>query len=335
MTIVQNAAEAARMRAVVFDRYGPPDVLRLEEVPAPVPSGDQVLVRVAAAGVAAGDWHLMRGKPFPIRLMTGVRRPRLRILGSDVAGRVEAIGPEVTRLQKGDAVVGHLFAHGFGAFAELVCAPEHAFARHPEGLSVAEAAALPGSALAALQGLRDHGAVRAGQRVLVNGASGGVGTAAVQIAKSLGAEVTGVCSGRNAEFVRGLGADDVIDYTREDFAGSGRQWDVILDAAAFRSVGASLSVLVPGGRYVLVGGDFRRNLEIMLLGPILSALGGRRLLGFVTKATHEDLVHLRDLAAAGKLRPPLDRRFPLDEVPHAIAYVETGRARGKVVIEIA
>lgn len=321
------------MKAVVLEGYGPPERLRLQEVPRPTPGDGELRVRMEAAAVAAGDWHLMRGDPFLVRLMFGLRRPRFAVLGSDVAGIVEEVGPGVTRFQPGDAVVGHLSEHGFGAFAEEACAPESAWAPKPEALTFAEAAAVPGSALAALQGLRDHGKVQAGERVLVNGASGGVGHMAVQIAKALGADVTGVCSSRNVDMVRSLGADRVIDYTREDFTRTGDSWDLILDAAAFRPTREHLPALVPGGRYVLVGGDFRRTLEVMLLGPLQSALAGKKLFFYVTKPTQADLAYLMELAGRGALRAVIDRRYPLAQVPEAVAYQETGRARGKVVIE--
>lgn len=320
------------MRAVVFDAYGPPDVLRLEEVEIPPPGEGHIQVRVEAAAVAAGDWHLLRGDPFLVRLVFGLTRPRIRTLGSAVAGTVERVGPGVTRFRPGDEVMGDLSDAGFGGFAELVTAPEGAFVPKPPSLSFVDGAALTGSAVTALQGLRDHGRVQPRERVLVNGASGGVGTFAVQLARVLGAEVTGVCSTRNVELVRSLGADHVVDYTREDFAAAGPRYDVILDAAAYRPLKDHLRALRPGGRYVLVGGDMRRMLAVMIKGPWVSRASGKRATTFVTRGNPSDLAAIASLAVEGKIRPALDRTYALAQVPEAVRYLETGRARGKVVV---
>lgn len=322
------------MRAVVRDRYGPPDVLRLQELPTPAPADGEVRVRVRAAAVAAGDWHLLRGSPFLVRLaMGGILRPPFPVLGADMAGVVDAVGPGVAALRPGDEVVGHLSECGFGAFAEAVVAPEEWLVPKPQGLSWEEAAALPGSGLAALQGLR-LGGVRDGARVLVNGASGGVGSAAVQIAVAAGAEVTGVCSTRNVEMVRALGAARVVDYTREDYTRGEARYDLVLDAAAFRSVLEARRVVAPDGAYVMVGGATRRLLQTGLLGPLLSREGRPKMKVLMTEPTRADLLTLVEMAGAGSLRPVLDRSWPLEDAAAALAHVEAGHARGKVVLEV-
>lgn len=322
------------MRAVVYDRYGGPEVLRTEEVETPTPGSGEVLVRVVAAGVATGDRHLLRGDPFLVRLMFGLRRPKLRVLGSDVSGRVEAVGPDVTEFQPGDAVLGHLADAGFGGFAEYVVAPVAALVEKPKNVSFEEAAAVPGSALAALQGLRDAGGLAHGQRVLVNGASGGVGPFAVQIARALGGRVTGVCSGRNVEFVRSLGADRVVDYTKEDPFDGRETYDLVLDAAAHRGVRRSLRAVVPGGAYVLVGGASRVTLQAMLLGPLLTRATGKRVAFFITKVDGNDLATLASMMAGGELSAEIDRREGLEAVPDALRHIESKRGRGKVVVAL-
>lgn len=323
------------MRAVTYTEYGSPDVLRLAEVAAPTPGDDDVLIRVHAAGVNAGDWHLLRGEPLMVRLMAGLRRPKRPILGADVAGRIEAVGRNVAELRPGDEVFGDLSDSGFGAFAEYVAAPAHTVARKPAGMSFAQAAAVPSAALTALQGLRDEAQLRPGQRVLVNGASGGVGSFAVQIAKALGAEVTGVTSGRNLELVRALGADHVVDYTREDFTRSGMRYDVILDTAAFRPLAEHQRALAPGGAYVLVGGAFRQMLTVMVLGPWRSRRSGQRFRTFVKQPRPHNLAFVRELLEAGRLAPAIDRCYPLGEAAAALRYLGTRRARGKVVMTVA
>ena len=322
------------MRAIVYDRYGPPEVLRLEEVDKPIPGDADVLVRVVAASASAGDWHLMRGEPFLVRLMFGLRRPKIRVLGSSIAGRVEAVGNGVKRFRPGDEVFGDLSDCGFGGFAEYACVPETALVAKPAGTTFEAAAAVPGSALPALQGLRDKGRIGAGKRVLVNGASGGVGTFAVQIAKYFGAEVTGVCSTRNIEMVCALGADRVIDYTKEDFTRNGRRYDLILDAAAFRPLRDHLRALAADGTYVLVGGAMAQTFKVMLFGPLISMVRGKKAAFFISAPNQEDLVALKDMVEAEQVTAVIDRRYDLNEVPEAIRYVETGHARGKVVITI-
>lgn len=323
------------MKAIIRDRYGSSEVLRLEEIPRPTCGDGDMLVRVHAASVNAGDWHLMRGEPLLVRLaFGGLRRPKLKVLGADVAGRVEAVGGSVQRFQPGDEVFGDLSDFGFGAFAEYVCVPERALVPKPSNLSLEEAAAVPLAAGAALQGLRDKGRIGAGRKVVVNGASGGVGTFAVQIAKSFGAEVTGVCSGKNVDMVRSIGADHVIDYTREDFTRNGEAYDLILDAAAFRSVLDYRRALSREGIYVMIGGATARMFQTMVVGPWVSMTGARKMEFLLVKPNRDDLTLLRDLVEAGKVTPVIDRRYALSEVPEAIAYLEGGHARGKVVITV-
>lgn len=322
------------MKAMVYHRYGSPDVLSCEEVPQPVPGDNEVLIHVHAAGVNAGDWHLLRGSPFLIRLMAGLRRPKQTIIGSDVAGRVEAVGGKVMRLKPGDAVFGELSTCGFGAFAEYVCASEETLALKPDGLTFEAAAGVPLAALTALQGLRDVGQIQPGQKVLVSGASGGVGSFAVQIAKALGAEVTGVCSTGKVDMVRSLGADHVIDYRQEDFTRSGRQYDLILDAAAYRPLADHRRALAPTGTYVLVGGSTRRLLQTMILGPLRSTKGGRQFKTFILQSKLANLQFIKELVEAGRLRPVIDQCYALEELPAALRHLEAGQARGKAIITL-
>jgi len=322
------------MKAIVQHVYGGPEVLGLEEVPSPTPGDGEVLVSVRAASVNAGDWHLMRADPFFLRLMYGgLLRPKHRTPGSDVAGIVEAVGPGVNEFVPGDDVFGELSEHGFGAFAEYACAPADAFAPMPAGATYEQAAAVPVAGLAALQALRDDGEVEPGDRVLVNGASGGVGTFAVQIAKHFGAEVTGVCSTRNVDLVRSLGADRVVDYTREDVTERDEPYDLILDAAAFRSPLAYRPILASGGAYVLVGGSTARLFQTMLLGPWVRR-SEIRMTVHMSKPNRDDLGVLKGLVEGGAVAPVLDRSYPLAEVPDAIRRLEARRVSGKVVISV-
>ncbi|MEG3955784.1 NAD(P)-dependent alcohol dehydrogenase [Microcoleus sp. herbarium2] len=321
------------MKAIVQTEYGSTQMLSLQEVDKPVVPDNGVLVRVHAASVNAGDWHLMRGTPFLIRLIFGgLLKPKIKILGTDVAGRVEAVGKDVTQFQPGDEVFGDLSECGFGAFAEYVCATEAALVLKPANTSFEEAATVPGAALAALQGLRDFGLVAAGQKVLIVGASGGVGSFAVQIAKALGAEVTALCSTKKIDMVRSLGADCVIDYTQVDVTRQGQHYDLIFDAAAYRSVFDYLPALTPEGIYVLVGGSTARFFQVMFLGPWISRLGRRKVKCLALKPDRADLIVLRDLIEAGKISPFIDRRYNLSEVPTAIRYLEQRQVRGKVAI---
>lgn len=325
---------AARMKAIVYRCYGSPDVLQFEEVVRPVPAQDEALVRVRAAAVNPLDWHYMRGSPYVMRLMSGLGAPTDSRLGVDFAGTVEAVGEAVTRFKPGDEV----FGGAGGAFGEYVTIREsRALAHKPDNISFEQAAAVPIAGVTALQALRDKGRLQPGQQVLVNGASGGVGTFAVQIAKSFGAEVTGVCSTRNVEMVRSIGADHVFDYTREDYTRSGRQFDLIIDNVGNHSLLANRRVLKPDGVLVTVGGS-----PGDWLGPLVRPIQGWMLSPFVTqdfpnimaRLTAEDLAELGDLMHRGEMMPVIDRRFPLGEVPAAIRYSETGRARGKIIVTV-
>lgn len=320
------------MKAIVRETYGPPDVLHLEEVAVPTLGDGDVLVRVRAASANAGDWHLLRGTPFPFRLVAGLRVPRFKIIGTDIAGHVEAVGPNVTRFRPGAEVFGELSRCGFGAYAEFAAAPEKALALKPSNLSFEEAATLPTAGCTALQGLR-KGRIRRAQRILINGASGGVGTFAVQIAKSFGTEVTAVCSTRNVDLVRSLGADHVIDYTNDDFAAHGQRYDLILATNGDRSIWDYRRTLAPDGCYAMTGGSTRQLTDALLFGPLLS-MGRQRFGNVLVKPNQADLLVLTELCETGKVRPVIDRRFPLSEVAAAVRYVEDGHARGKVVVTV-
>lgn len=323
------------MKAIVQTNYGSPDVLRLDDVEKPVVQDDGVLVRVHAASINAGDWHLMRGTPFFIRLMFGgLRKPTIPILGFDMAGRVEAVGKAVKQIAVGDEVFADLSQYGFGAFAEYVCVPEAALVLKPTSITFEAAATVPGAALAALQGLRNVGQIQSGQKVLINGASGGVGSFAVQLAKVWGAEVTGACSTRKVDMVRSLGADQIIDYTQQDATQSGPCYDLILDAAAYRPVFDYLPTLTPEGTYVLVGGSTSRFLQAAILGPLISRISNRKVKVLASAPNRDDLIMLRDLLETGAIRPFIDRCYPLEDVPEAIRYLEQRQVRGKVAITI-
>ncbi|MEV8634858.1 NAD(P)-dependent alcohol dehydrogenase [Streptosporangium sp. NPDC051023] len=328
------------MKAFVLRSYGSPDALDLTDIDKPVPGDDEVLVRVRATSVQPYDWHLMRGEPYLARLMgggLGLRRPKIDILGADIAGQVEAVGRDVTEFHPGDEV----FAMSKqGGFAEYACVKEGELAPKPKNLSFGQAAAVPLAANTALLGLRDEGRIQPGQRVLVNGASGGVGTFAVQLAKVFGAHVTGVCSARNVDLVRSIGADEVVDYTKEDFTRHGQRYDLLLDIAGSRPGSACRRVLTPRGTYVAVGGQGGRWLQPM--GHIISALAvspfvsQRLTMADVVRCTENkrNLMTLTEFAEDGRLTPVIDRSYPFEEIPAAVRYVEEGHAPGKVVIEI-
>jgi NADPH:quinone reductase-like Zn-dependent oxidoreductase len=325
--------ENDKMKAIAQTDYGSTDVLSLKEVDKPVVPDNGVLVKVHATSVNAGDWHLMRGTPFLIRfIFGGILKPKIKILGMDVAGRVEAVGKDVTQFQLGDEVFGDLSKCGFGAFAEYVCATESALVLKPANISFEEAATVPVAAITALQGLRDLGQIQSGQKVLINGASGGVGSFAVQIAKVFGAEVTGVCSTKKMEMVRSLGADHVIDYTQADITQNGQHYDLILDAAAYRSVFDYLPILAPAGTYVLVGGSTAQFFHVMFLGSWISRTHRQKVKCLATKTNQADLVTLREFMVAGKIVPLIDRRYNLSEVPAAILHLEQRQVLGKVAI---
>jgi len=319
------------MKAAVYTRYGPPDVLQISDVEKPVPNDNEVLIQVRAAALNALDWRLLRGKPVFVRLLIGgLCKPKITRPGRDVAGQVEAVGRNVTQFKPGDQVFGACL----GACAEYACAMEDRLALKPANLSFEEAAAVPVAALTALQGLRDKGRIQPGQKVLVDGASGGVGTFAVQIAKSFGAEVTAVCSTRNVDAARSMGANHVMDYTREDFTQSGLRYDLILAANAHHSIFDYRRALNPGGIYAMAGGGGVQMLQAMFLGPFLSLMGSKKTGSFMAKVNKTDLVVLKDLLAAGKIVPVIDRRYPLSETAEALRYLEEGHARGKVVITV-
>jgi NADPH:quinone reductase-like Zn-dependent oxidoreductase len=320
------------MKAVIYTKYGPPDVLQIEEVEKPVPKDHQVLVKVHAASINAGDWRVMEADPFLVRVMgEGLLRPKNPRLGSDLAGRVEAVGENVTQFQLGDEV----FGCAKGAFAEYVLARESFLALKPANKSFEEAAAVPVAGLTALQGLRDAGRIRSEQKVLIQGASGGVGTFAVQLAKSFGAEVTAVCSTRNLDMVRSIGADHVIDYTREDFTRNQKRYDLIFAVNGYHSLSDYKRKLNPQGIYVCAGGSLSQMFQAMLLGSLMSEKDGRKIGSMgIAKVIQKDLVFLGELLEAGIIAPVIDRSYPLDEIAEAIRYVEEEHARGKVTIRV-
>ena len=318
------------MKAVVYTRYGSPDVLRIADVQTPVPKVGEVLVKVCAVSLNGSDWEVLRGKPLYSRIGAPFR-PRRHILGSDIAGRVEAAGPGTTLLRVGDDVFADAFSH-LGGFAEYVCLPESALARMPAGMTHEEAAALPQAGAIALQGILDKGRVQPGDKVLINGAGGGSGMYAIQLAKLHGAEVTGVDNGEKLEFMRRLGADYAIDYTREDFTRNGRTYDVILDLAAHRSVFAYRGSLSPGGRYLYVGGSVATLLQTLLLGPLIGRARDKKLRLLVVRQGVQNLAQLVELCQAGKVATHIDRRYELTDAPEALRYFGQGHAKGKVVV---
>ncbi len=321
------------MKAIVYHNYGSPDVLKCEEMEKPIPGDNQVLVKVRAASANPADWHYMRGMPYLMRMESGLRQPKETRFGLDVAGQIEAVGKSVTQFKPGDEVFGSCR----GAFAEYACALESALALKPENVSFEQAAAVPVAAYTALQGLRDKGKLQPGQKVLINGAAGGVGTFAVQIAKAFGAEVTGVCSTKNVEMVRSIGADRVIDYTKEDFTQSGQRYDLFLDCVGNHSLSACRRVLNPKGIYVIVGG--RSGRWVAPMGRVLAALVVSRFVSqdmvfFIAQVNKENLAIMHELMATGKVTSVIDRRYKLSEISEAIRYLEEGHARGKVVVTL-
>lgn len=323
------------MKAIVYENYGPPDVLQLKDVAKPIPKENEILVKVQAASLNAGDWHALRGTPFLQRLESGFPKPKYQILGADVAGRVEAIGGNVTQFQPGDEIFGDLYWCGFGAFAEYVAIPEKSATLKPGNITFEEAAAVPQAAFTALHALRGQGQVRPGQKVLINGASGGVGTFAVQIAKAFGAEVTGVCSTGNLDMVRLLGADQVIDYTQEDFTKNGQHYDLIVDIVANHSLPDLKRSLNPTGICVVVGFSTLFHMFLVrIMGPWISRTGGRKIGMLMPEENENDFGVMNELLETGKVISVIDRRYPLGDVPEAIRYLETGRARGKIVITV-
>jgi len=332
--VVTAIAAKKTMKAIIQDGYGSADVLRLQEIDKPVVADDGVLVRVRAASVNALDWHTVHGGRAVRMIGTLMRQSFDPVRGADLAGEVEAVGKDVTGLRPGDEV----FGTGRGTFAEYAIASEKSLAPKPRQLTFAEASAMGVAAITALQGLRDRGRVKTGQRVLIYGAGGGVGTFGVQIAKALGARVTAVTSTRNLEIVRSMGPDEVIDYTQEDITKRGQRYDVILDVAANRSFSAMRRVLAPGGRLVVTGAAKTSMLAVMwraIVPLVRKRFGNTWLVPFLAHVTHDDLLVLKELAEAGKLRPVIDRQYPLTEAAEAVRYVGTGQARAKVVIDVA
>jgi NADPH:quinone reductase-like Zn-dependent oxidoreductase len=333
--VVADVDRRDTMQAIVRDTYGSADVLELRDIDIPAVGDDEVLVRVQAAGVDRGVWHIMTGLPYPIRLAGyGLRAPKNPVLGADLAGVVEAVGDDVTRFQPGDKV----FGIGNGSYAEHARAPESKLAPKPANLSFEQAAVVAISGLTALQGLRDHGKVEPGQKLLIIGASGGVGTYAVQLAKAFGAEVTAVCSAAKVEMVSSLGADHVIDYTRADFAEGEQRYDVILDIGGNASLSRLRRALAPKGKLVIAGGEtdgrWLGGADRQLRALLLSRFVDQQLTTFISSENHEDMIVLKELIEAGKIAPMIDRRYPLAEAPEAIRYLEQGHARGKVVITV-
>jgi len=319
------------MKAIVYEKYGSPDVIQLKDIEKPTPKDDEVLIKIIAASVNAYDWHFLTADIFLIRFMGGgLLKPKNTRLGADMAGRIEAVGKNVKEFKPGDEVFGMVK----GSFAEYVCAPEKALALKPANTSFNETAAIPMAGITALQGLRDEGQIRGGQKVLINGASGGVGTFAVQIAKSFGAEVTAVCSTRNLEQAKSIGADHVIDYTKEDFTKNGQQYDLVFAANGYHSLSAYKRTLTPKGIYVMSGGSTAQIFQSMLLGSMMSETDGRKMTGVSAKSSQNDLISLIELFEAGKVKSIIDRQYPLSEAAEALRYLGAGHARGKVVITV-
>jgi NADPH:quinone reductase-like Zn-dependent oxidoreductase len=323
------------MKAILHTKYGPPDVLQLSEVEKPVPGDDEVLIKVHAASVNTADCYILKGEPFLVRIIDGgILKPKYNIPGSDIAGQVEAIGRNVKQFQLGDEVFGNLSSYGRGGFAEYVCAPENALALKPDNISFDEAAAVPLAAVTALQGIRDIGKIRPGQKVLINGASGGVGTFALQLAKFFGAEVTAVTSTNKVEMANSIGADHVIDYTQEDFTQSGQLYDLIIAVNGYHSIFDYKRALSPRGMYIMIGGSLPQMFQAMLIGPCISMTGSKKIGTVSLRPNQEDLVFMKELLEAGKVVPVIDRRYLLNEVPDALKYLEEGHALGKVVITV-
>ena len=318
---------------MVYRKYGSPDQLKLEEIPKPIPGDDEVLIRVHTSSVNSWDWELVRGRPYLARI-GAFRKPKHSILGADVAGDVQAVGRNVTQLQPGDEVFGDISGCGWGGFAEYVCARADVLALKPPSMTFEEAASLPQAGVLALQGLRIGGPIEPGQSVLINGAGGGVGTFAIQIARSFGAEVTGVDSTEKLDTMRSTGADHVIDYTQADFTRSGRQHDLVLDVAAFRSVFDCARALSPNGTYVIVGGSTARIAQAMAMKPLISVFRSKKVSLLLHRPDKKDLDSLIELVEAGDLVPVIDRQYALRELPEAIRYLGDGHTRGKVVITV-
>ncbi|NJN42690.1 MAG: NAD(P)-dependent alcohol dehydrogenase [Flammeovirgaceae bacterium] len=320
------------MKAVVYSTYGLPDVLQFKEVDQPVPGDHDVLIKTYAASINSWDWDLLRGEPFIVRLAGGgLFKPKKKIIGCDVAGTVEKVGKKVTKFKAGDAVLGDLSGGGWGAFAEYVCAPENSLTRKPDGMTFEQASSLPQAGVMALQGVRDYGKVEAGQKVLINGAGGGVGTLAIQMAKMYGAEVTGVDKTNKLEIMQQLGADHVIDFTKEDFTKSGNHYDIILDVVGHHSIYDYKRSLEPGGMYRMIGGPHGLIFQSIFIGPIISMFSKKKM-GILTHEPNKNMNFLIQLFEEGKVKPVIDKVFPLQELVDAFRYFGQGDFMGKVVI---
>ena len=323
-----------KMKAVVYEKYGPPEVLQFKEVEKPTPKDNEILVKVHAASVNVEDLDFLRGRGFSVRFV-GPIKPKYKILGFDIAGRIETVGRNVKQFQPGDEVFGDLFSYGLGAFAEYVCAPEKALVLKPASMTFEEAATVPSRAIIALQGLRDKRQLQPGQKVLINGAGGGVGPFAVQIAKYFGAEVTGVDNASKLDMLRSIGADHVIDYTQEDFTKNGQHYDLILDIAAHHSIFDYRRALSPKGIYLIVGGSRSSIFQVVFLGPLISIIGSKKMGLMMWKPNKkEDLDFMKELIEAGKVVPVIDRCYPLSEVAEALRYFEEGHPQGKIVLTV-
>jgi 2-desacetyl-2-hydroxyethyl bacteriochlorophyllide A dehydrogenase len=321
------------MKAVVYTKYGSPDVLEYKEVEKPSPKDDEVLVKIQAASLNAADWHLLRADPFLARLFSGLLKPKFNILGADIAGVVEATGTNVKEFHAGDEVFGAISECGWGGFAEYTTATENALVLKPGKLTFEEAAVIPLASITALQALRNKGKIQQSQKVLINGASGGVGIFAVQIAKSFGAEVTAVCSTNKIDITRKIGADIVIDYTKEDFTKNGKSYDLIIAANGYHLISDYKKSLSKNGIYVMTGGAGAQMAEAIFLGPLMS-IGSKKMGALSAKSNKQDLIFIKELIEAGKVVPVIDRRYPLSETAEAMRYLEEGHASGKIVINI-
>jgi NADPH:quinone reductase-like Zn-dependent oxidoreductase len=318
------------VKAVVRTKYGPPDVLQIQEVAKPTPTDDEVLIKIQAVSLNRSDWEGLIGEPLYARI-GGLRKPRHHVLGSDIAGRVEVAGKNITRFKPGDEVYGDIMWR-MGGFAEYVCAREKSLALKPAGMTFEEVSTVPQAGVIAVQALRDKGQVQPWQKVLINGAGGGTGMFAIQLARLYGAEVTGVDNTEKLDFMRSIGADHVIDYTREDFTRHGKQYDFILDLIAHRSVFAYKRALKPNGSYYAVGGSVATMFQIMLLGPLIRRATGKNIRYLIAQSNLKDMAHIAELFEAGKIVPVIDKRYPLSEVPEALRYLGEGHAKGKIVI---
>lgn len=322
------------MKAIVYEKYGSADVLEFKEIEKPKPKDNEVLIKVHATSLNYSDWHMMKGEPYIVRLWSGLQKPKDKVLGADIAGTIEQVGKDVSVFKIGDEVFGNVSECGWGGLAEFLTATEEALVLKPQNVSFEDAASVPQAAFVGVQALRDKGNIKSGHRVLINGASGGVGTFAVQIAKSFGADVTGVCSTSNLEMVKFIGADRVIDYKKESFLNSGEKYDLIIGANGNQSILKYRKALEPSGTYIATGGSMKQIFQAMLLGPLISMFGNRKLTNLYSTPSKELLLYLSNLLEEGKLKPVIDKTYPLSKTADAFRYCEKGHAKGKVVIRI-